>query len=211
LRTVGVHRHGLIVVVDDGSAALIPTRCQRALGDIFNVSVVTAGKRADTYVDNSNSKSFRVGGQGGRRTAKQDGAGDRGGAGRPLIVDGDPKIVEDTLALVLLGDLADELVEVHRDRTNAEDLARMRVAITTRSRYTEDRLAEAVRRGIGQCVLLGAGLDSFAYRSSWAGRFRVFEVDHPATQAWKRERLTAASISVPRGVAFVSVDFRVAR
>lgn len=126
-----------------------------------------------------------------------------------LIVDHDPRIFEDTLALALLGDLADDLVSVHSDGKDAENLARMRVAMTTRSRYTERHLAEAVRRGIGQCVLLGAGLDSFAYRSPFVDQLRVFEVDHPATQAWKRERLAAAPIAVPSAVTFVPVDFRV--
>jgi methyltransferase (TIGR00027 family) len=125
-----------------------------------------------------------------------------------LMVDRDPWIFEDTLALVLLGNLADDLIGAHRHSRDAENLAHMRVAMTTRSRYTEDRLAGAVRRGIGQCVLLGAGLDSFAYRSPLVGHLRIFEVDHPATQAWKRQRLAAASIAVPRGVTFVSVDFR---
>jgi methyltransferase (TIGR00027 family) len=126
-----------------------------------------------------------------------------------LVVDRNPRIFEDTLALALLGDLADGLVGVHGDSKDAENLARMRVAMITRSRYTEDHLAEAVRRGIGQCVLLGAGLDSFAYRSPLVDRLRVFEVDHPATQAWKRQRLAAARIAVPSAVTFVPVDFRV--
>lgn len=126
-----------------------------------------------------------------------------------VIVDRDPRIFDDTLALVLLGHMAEDLVAVHRDATNAENLAHMRVAMTTRNRYTEDHLAEAVRRGIGQCVILGAGLDSFAYRSPLVGQIRVFEVDHPATQVWKRERLAAAGVAVPSGVAFVPVDFRV--
>jgi methyltransferase (TIGR00027 family) len=127
-----------------------------------------------------------------------------------LIVDREPRIFEDTLA-VLLGGLAKELVGAHRDSADSQNLAHVRVAITTRSRYTEHRLAEAVRRGIGQYVLLGAGLDSFAYRSPFADQVHVFEVDHPATQAWKRERLGAASIAVPSGVTFVAVDFRVDR
>jgi methyltransferase (TIGR00027 family) len=128
-----------------------------------------------------------------------------------LIVDRRPRIFEDTLALALLGDRADELVGVHHDREEAENLARMRVAMLTRSRYTEDRLAEVVARGTGQYVLLGAGLDSFAYRSPLVDRLQVFEVDHPATQAWKRERLGAASVPVPSTVTFVPVDFRVDR
>lgn len=126
-----------------------------------------------------------------------------------IIVDREPWIFQDRLAFLLLGDVADDLVAVHREAGRAGVLASMRVAITTRSRYAEDRLAEAVPRGIGQYVLLGAGLDSFAYRSPLAHQLRVFEVDHPATQTWKRERLAAAAIPVPNQVRFVPVDFRV--
>lgn len=126
-----------------------------------------------------------------------------------LILDRDPWILEDSLALLLLGDLADDLIAGHRAAGTAEVLASMRVAMTTRSRYAEDRLAEAMHRGIEQCVLLGAGLDSFAYRSPLARQLRVFEVDHPATQAWKRERLAAALIPVPHQVGFVPVDFSI--
>lgn len=126
-----------------------------------------------------------------------------------LLVDHDPWILEDTLALALLGDLADDLIAAHRAARTAEVLASMRVAMTTRSRYAEDRLAEAIDRGIEQCVLLGAGLDSFAYRSPLARQLRVFEVDHPATQTWKRERLASASIPVSGEVTFVPVDFSI--
>jgi len=125
-----------------------------------------------------------------------------------LVVDGEPKIFEDTLAAPLLGDLAEELVASHRDRADRETRASMRVAMTVRSRYCDDRLNDAAARGTGQFVLLGAGLDSLAYRSSVLGSMRVFEVDHPATQAWKRERLAAAGIPVPDAVAFVQADFR---
>jgi methyltransferase (TIGR00027 family) len=126
-----------------------------------------------------------------------------------LLVDHDPWILEDTLAVALLGDLADDLIASHRGARTAEVLGSMRVAMATRSRYAEDRLAEAMHRGIEQCVLLGAGLDSFAYRSRLAHQLRVFEVDHPATQAWKRGRLVAASIPVSDEVRFVPVDFSI--
>jgi methyltransferase (TIGR00027 family) len=124
------------------------------------------------------------------------------------IVDRDPWIFEDRLASVLLDDLADDLLALHYDAGTAEVLASLRVAITTRSRNTEDCLTDAVRRGIGQCVLFGAGLNSFAYRSPLARQLRVFEVDQPATQTWKRERLAAAAIPVANQVRFVAVDFR---
>ena len=73
-----------------------------------------------------------------------------------------------TLAGALLGEEADELIDRHRQRRGAAVFARLRVMMTTRSRYTEDRLAAAVQRGVDQYVLLGAGLDSFAYRSPLA-------------------------------------------
>jgi len=126
-----------------------------------------------------------------------------------LLVDREPWIFEDTLALALLDESADDLLLPHRDPDAPGALASIRVAITTRSRYTEARLARAVDRGVDQYVLLGAGLDSFAYRSPLTDRLHVYEVDRPATQAWKRERLAAARISVPARVDLVAVDFTI--
>jgi len=126
-----------------------------------------------------------------------------------LVIDHEPWIFEDRLAGVLLGERAADLVDAHRDPANAVALASMRVAMATRSRCSEARLGEAVGRGIGQYVVLGAGLDSFAYRSPLARGLCVFEVDHPATQAWKRERLSTAAIPAPSQLKFVAVDFRV--
>jgi methyltransferase (TIGR00027 family) len=70
----------------------------------------------------------------------------------------------------------------------------------------EDRLAEAIERGIGQYVILGAGLDTFAYRSPMAGQVAVYEVDQPETSAWKLELLKAANIPVSAGVRLVRAD-----
>jgi methyltransferase (TIGR00027 family) len=123
-----------------------------------------------------------------------------------LIVDSAPPVFADTLAGTLLGDLAGEFIGFHRTHGGHPVLAGARAQVTTRSRYTEDRLAEAVSHGIRQYVILGAGLDSFAYRSDLTGKVRVFEVDHPATQRWKRQRLTQAQIAVPEGVTFVPAD-----
>lgn len=125
-----------------------------------------------------------------------------------LAVDAAPWIFEDTLARPLLGNQAEELMAVHLDPATAAVSATIRVAITTRSRFVEFRLRDAFARGLRQCVLLGAGLDSLAYRSPQVGQLRVFEVDHPATQAWKRDRLAAASVAVSSAVTFVAVDFR---
>ncbi|MFD7641652.1 class I SAM-dependent methyltransferase [Kitasatospora sp. NPDC059795] len=124
-----------------------------------------------------------------------------------LLVDQQPPIFADTLASALLGERADELLGYHRAFGAHPILAGARTSAVTRSRCTEDRLAEAVaRRGIDQYVVLGAGLDTFAYRSELAHPIRVFEVDHPAMQEWKRARLTAAGIAVPTTVSFVPLD-----
>lgn len=103
------------------------------------------------------------------------------------------------------------VLRYHRASGDHVVLAGTRAQVTVRSRYTEERLAALVREGLTQYVLLGAGLDTFAYRSPLAGRLRVFEVDHPATQRWKQDLLDAAGIAPrspePHGLAYVPVDF----
>lgn len=81
-----------------------------------------------------------------------------------------------------------------------------RLFFAARARFAEDRIAAAVADGARQAVILGAGLDTFAYRNPHPG-LRVFEVDHPATQAWKRDRLAGAGIEQPESLSFVPVDF----
>jgi O-methyltransferase involved in polyketide biosynthesis len=115
-----------------------------------------------------------------------------------LIVDDEPRIFADTLAEAMLGERAEEFIAYHRAHGTHPVLAGARAQVTCRSRYTEDRLARGIEHGIGQYILLGAGLDSFAYRSPLAGRVRVFEVDHPATQEWKR-RVAAGSVAGAAG------------
>ena len=78
----------------------------------------------------------------------------------------------------------------------------------SRSRFSEDRLEEAMQGGVGQYVILGAGFDTFAYRRpDLAGRLQIFELDHPITQALKRERVTTAGWSHPANLHFIPVDF----
>ncbi|MTE13187.1 SAM-dependent methyltransferase [Nocardia sp. CT2-14] len=119
-----------------------------------------------------------------------------------LIVDSAPYLFQDTVAEALLGERAAELIAYHREFGDHPVLSGTRAAVTTRSHYTEARLAA----GFDQYVVLGAGLDSFAYRSPLATSTAVFEVDHPATQEWKRELLSAAGID-PGATRFVGVDF----
>jgi methyltransferase (TIGR00027 family) len=82
----------------------------------------------------------------------------------------------------------------------------MRAFVVARSRYAEDMLALAFEGGAAQYVLLGAGLDTFAHRNCYPP-LRVFEVDHPATQQWKRELVRDAGVPVPPDLTYVPVDF----
>ena len=92
----------------------------------------------------------------------------------------------------------------------AADLSRrpMRLFVAARSRFSEDSLAACIARGVRQVVVLGAGLDTFSLRNPYAEEgVRVFEVDHPATQGWKRERLKQAGLAIPSSLTFAPVDF----
>ncbi len=123
-----------------------------------------------------------------------------------LIVDRPPFIFADTLAESLLGDQAEEFLAYHRNHGGHPVLAGARTQTVVRARLTERLLARCVEEGIDQYLILGAGLDSFAYRSPLAGKVSVFEVDHPATQEIKRQRLAAAGIAPSGRVAYVPLD-----
>ena len=84
----------------------------------------------------------------------------------------------------------------------------MRTNFVVRNRYAEDELVRAVAQGVSQYVILGAGLDSFAYRRrDLLQVLDVYEVDHPASQAWKRQRIEELGIKIPRRLHYVPVDF----
>jgi methyltransferase (TIGR00027 family) len=84
----------------------------------------------------------------------------------------------------------------------------MRHFVAGRSRFSEDAMAASVARGVRQVVILGAGLDTFSLRNPHADKdVQIFEVDYPATQAWKRERIAQAGLEVPTSVTFAPVDF----
>lgn len=124
-----------------------------------------------------------------------------------LIEDG--RIFADPLAVPILGRELDDAEEnvLRLDRDNEPGTRALRFFIVARSAYAEARLAEAVaERGVTQLVVLGAGFDTFAYRNPFP-QLRVFEVDHPATQAWKRERLAAMDVASERWPIFAGVDF----
>jgi methyltransferase (TIGR00027 family) len=116
-----------------------------------------------------------------------------------------PLVFEDPLALAIIGAEAASMLREGRDWHGFASPA-LRAFLVARSRFAEASLREAVARGVDQYVLLGAGLDTFAYRNPFP-RLTVFEIDHPATQGWKRERLAEAGIRTPPGVVFGAADF----
>jgi methyltransferase (TIGR00027 family) len=113
-------------------------------------------------------------------------------------------VFSDPLALRILGADADE----HINKANDNPARRgLRLFIALRSRFAEEAARRAIGRGTRQIVVLGAGLDTFAYRLEAVEDLRVYEVDHPATQAEKRRRLDAAGITPPAHVVYAACDF----
>jgi methyltransferase (TIGR00027 family) len=113
------------------------------------------------------------------------------------------RIFSDPLALRILGENPQNIV----DEAQNDASRRMRIFIAARTRFAEDALAVAIARGVTQLVVLGAGLDTFACRGGYPDALCVFEVDHPATQAWKRQRLADVGIAVPPALNFAPIDF----
>ncbi len=119
-----------------------------------------------------------------------------------------PKVLVDPIALPIIGPEAAARLHAERNNHRSRVARNLRAFLVARSRFAEDELARAVERGVTQYVVLGAGLDTFAYRNPH-GDFapRVFEVDYPATQEWKRQKLAAAGIAIPPSVTYAPVDF----
>ncbi|HEY5047085.1 MAG TPA: class I SAM-dependent methyltransferase [Rhizomicrobium sp.] len=118
-----------------------------------------------------------------------------------------PPVFQDPLALSIIGSEAEAQLRAGED-WHAQPSNGLRAFVAARSRLAEDLLGEAVVQGVAQYVVLGAGLDTFAYRAGTKfPALKVFEVDHPATQGWKRARLSQTRIAVPDTVAYVAVDF----
>ena len=111
------------------------------------------------------------------------------------------QLFADPLAIPIVGEEA-----ARQSRANASSFG-MRIFIAARARFAEDTLAESLARGVTQLVVLGAGLDTYAYRGAERAKLSIFEVDHPATQAWKRERLAEIGITPDGNVHYAPVDF----
>jgi len=114
------------------------------------------------------------------------------------------RVFADPLALRILGPEAEAAVRAARRDPSR---ARLRLFIALRSRFAEEALERAFARGVRQLVVLGAGLDTYACRNPLGADLRMFEADHPATQAWKRRRLAEAEIPEPGNLVYVPVDF----
>lgn len=123
-------------------------------------------------------------------------------AAHQLLEDG--RIFTDPLAVRILGESPQSIVD---GAQQGDAGRRMRLFIAVRTRFAEDTLAAAVADAVTQLVVLGAGLDTYAYRAAYPDTLRIFEVDHPATQAWKRRRLTEASIPIPASLTWAPIDF----
>jgi len=119
-----------------------------------------------------------------------------------------PKVFEDPLALSIIGAQGASDIRLKSRKFKTKLHRHLRAIVVARSRFVEDELAVAIKRGVRQYVILGAGLDTFAYRNTYSAKsLRVFEVDHPATQQWKLQQLNATEIRTPENLAFVPVDF----
>jgi len=120
-----------------------------------------------------------------------------------------PKIFDDPLALRIIGKESASALQADAHQFETTPLSSyLRAFVAARSRFAEDELSLGVRRGVRQYVILGAGLDTFAFRNPFPeGVLHVFEVDHPATQTWKRARLDEVDIRLPDDLTFAPVDF----
>ena len=137
-----------------------------------------------------------------------------------LVLDRPPRIFEDTLAARLCGTEDEAELRARLERTVAEiarltsaefapiALRHLMASVILRGRYIEDQLEQTLASGVSQYVILGAGLDSFAYRrTDLAHALRVFEVDHPTTQEWKRGRFRELGVAIPGNLVYVPINF----
>jgi methyltransferase (TIGR00027 family) len=124
------------------------------------------------------------------------------------LLDAPPRILEDPLAVTVLGPAAMQRINDTPEDFQTPERRALRAHVVLRSRFAEDRLAAAVRRGVTQYIILGAGFDTFALRQPvWAHPLRILEVDHTGTQATKRRQLAEAGLALPEDADFATIDF----
>jgi methyltransferase (TIGR00027 family) len=127
--------------------------------------------------------------------------------GRAIHAGGDRPLVADHLALALAGEAGSTLLAQLTNQLPEASLQALGLAFAVRTRFVEDAIGAAIQEGVGQYVILGAGLDSFAYRrADLAGRLRIFEVDRAEAQSWKRRRLAEMGVTIPPSVRYVPID-----
>ncbi len=120
-------------------------------------------------------------------------------------VDAKPHILEDETGLKLIAPPDD-----WQQRPDMKFTKRLRASVVARARFVEDLIIEQSKQGVGQYVILGAGLDTFAQRRpDIASRLQVYEIDQPGTQTWKQQRLIELGFGIPEWLHFVSVDFEI--
>lgn len=124
------------------------------------------------------------------------------------LLDRAPRILDDPLAVPILGAGAERRIMDAADGFRGRGALALRSHVVLRARVAEDRLREALERGVVQYVVLGAGYDTFAYRQPpGTSHLRVVEVDQPATQAAKLASLRDAAIAIPSNVTHAAIDF----
>ncbi|WP_158821154.1 class I SAM-dependent methyltransferase [Granulicella sp. S156] len=118
-----------------------------------------------------------------------------------------PHVLEDEIGLKLV---APSNAWRNRPDMMGAAMARYRASVVIRARFVEDLVTEQLAHGVGQYVILGAGLDTFAQRSpEIASHLQIFEIDRPGSQEWKRQRLIELGYGIPKGLHLVPVDFEV--
>ena len=124
------------------------------------------------------------------------------------ILDAKPFILDDPVAVQLLGEGAEQRIREAAERYQTPEALALRSHVVLRSRFAEDRLSTAVQRGVSQYVIVGAGFDTFALRQPlWANSLKVIEVDHLSSQAAKRLRIGEVGRQIPMNVVFADIDF----
>ncbi len=118
-----------------------------------------------------------------------------------------PLILEDPIAVGLVPECSEQAIGDNPDEYDGPTQGLLRAVFAVRSRFAEDRLAAAAARGVGQYVIIGAGLDTFPWRQPpFAKSMRIFFVDHPPTLAWSMERFRERGLPAPPNVTFVPAD-----
>lgn len=124
------------------------------------------------------------------------------------VLDDVPRILEDPIAVGLAPGSTEEAIRKAAAELQQPKMKLLRSIFVFRSRFSEDSLRKAVDAGVRQFVVLGAGFDTFAYRQPrWSRELRIFEVDHPASQDFKRRRLEKMGITAPANLSFCPIDF----